>query len=101
MRRRDIEEIEGEPLSFRVPSDTLGAPPYLVHLDALNGNGECRCNDFTARKVVELRAGVLPNDLTTRCKHIRRARAYFLDKIIKQYNANLKTAGLRTHHCST
>ena len=88
-------------LRYFVPSNTEPTkPPYLVELDAYNGNGCCDCKHFQMRleplltrrvspeaavrdKLVELRANwFIPDAL--RCIHILTARGQFLDDLMSE-----------------
>ena len=83
-----VRPIEGELLRFHVLRDEESDEGYLVDLQALDGNGECGCPHFQFRLKPQL-ASVGKYGLTARCKHIRRARSYFLDEIIRTLSAKL------------
>ena len=80
-----IMPIEGELMRFRVMSDPENPEEgsYLVDLAALGGNGQCDCPHFRIRLQPHI-AIVAKYGHWVRCKHIRRARSYFLDEIIKE-----------------
>ena len=80
-----IQPVPGEPLRYRVPSDTLGKPSHLVDLTSLNGNGICDCEDFQIRRRPALRNGEPMSNAKTRCKHLRKARQFLADQVIRKY----------------
>ena len=84
-----IEAIPGEPLRFRVESESgaTGADTYLVDLEEFGGNGQCGCPQFEFRLGKQLKEGKRIGQ-DTRCKHIRIARVFALDAIIKQAQRN-------------
>jgi hypothetical protein len=83
-----VQEIEGEPLRFHVASRS-GRSAYLVDLEEYGFNGKCGCCDFEFRKEPELSRGAEPSD-QLRCRHIRSARAYFTDKMLRAVAAAMK-----------
>lgn len=77
-----VEPIAGEHLRFRVRSRTKSAMSYLVDLQALDFNGQCGCDDFQYRRRPLLRKLPGARD-TTRCVHIRMAREWLLDRLLR------------------
>ena len=77
---RPIEPVQGELLTFHVRSDHDGKP-YRVELAAYGGNGTCECSDFQIRRRPMLERKEVERSL---CKHLRRAREYFVDELIKR-----------------
>lgn len=73
-----VYPIVGEPLRFRVQSESNPRRFYLVELDWFNNNGGCDCRDFLYRHAPLLKN---PYDKTIRqrCKHILAAREFFLE----------------------
>ena len=84
---KPVEPVDGELLRFRVRSDRDGRP-YLVDLSAFNGNGNCQCQDFQIRKLPELLKGAHGFGHVAMCKHIIRARDFFVDEIIQKLLAS-------------
>jgi hypothetical protein len=82
-RVRAIEPIAGEKYRFHVPSDTLGAYPYLVDLESHFGEGECACNDFQIARLKLRKVGEV--DMMKRlCKHLKRAFIVWAMREIKR-----------------
>lgn len=85
-----VTPIRGEYKRFFVDSERPGKPPYLVDLDSYDGNGECRCKNFTVKCEPQAKAQLtLPKNQRwpMRCKHIKWAREYLLDLFLD----NLRT----------
>jgi len=58
---------------------------HHVDICDLSGNGSCTCEDFVIRKLPRYQVtGKITN--LTRCKHIRKAREFWLDAIITEKN---------------
>jgi hypothetical protein len=70
------------PLRFLVPSDSPDVDPYLVELNTYDGNGKCTCTHFATRIEPYLVRGMQPL-VDPRCKHIKRAREFYIDETIK------------------
>lgn len=78
-----VQPIPYELARFYVESDS-GAKPYFVDLAQYGGVGCCDCPHF------QFRCRPIVKDKTinefglkqARCKHLRRAREYFLDELI-------------------
>ncbi len=94
-------------LRYFVPSRREpNKPPYLVELDAYNGNGMCICKHFTIRCEKFLKRAITPEaavrgveidgelcriklkenrgvEDALRCEHILTARSQFCDDVIK------------------
>jgi hypothetical protein len=98
--RSDVSPYD-HPLRYFVPSRTPGAPPYVVELDAYDGNGTCQCKDFAIRfepllsrgftpqmaldsGLVDKRPDQRPKDVL-RCFHILTGRDKFTDDQIARY----------------
>src|ERR1035438_4593759 len=81
---RLVWQDKDNPLIWYAKSDTYGQPPYTMDLGNFNANGECPCPDCQIARRKRLREGFGPDD-TTRCKHLKRARSAFVDKIILEY----------------
>ncbi len=77
----DVERIAGETFSFFVASESRATSPHRVEIDAYHFNGACSCPDFKCRKEPKLSRGAKPSD-ELRCRHVRKARSYFLDEIL-------------------
>jgi hypothetical protein len=94
-----VEEIQGEPLRYRVES---WQDPRLYHVADLSengGNGECDCRDFTTRcfpnfkanggKWIHYGAPGQPDPLRTQCRHIYCARIKYTDSTLRGIAARL------------
>ncbi len=79
---KPVEPVEGELLRFRVRSDRDGRP-YLVDLAAFNGVGTCECIHFQIRLRPRIESGEKQF-----CKHLVRARNFFVDEIIQKMLAS-------------
>ena len=105
LRRPRTLAIEyDDALRYMVPSNHPTGPddpPYLVELDAYEGNGACTCRHFATRCEPYLRRGYAPRDAIDdplglrlklkvnrhvedllRCEHLLTARSQFLDEIL-------------------
>ena len=69
--------VEGEALVYLVDSDSRPGEPYRVDLRMYGGHGCCGCMDFVTRKQTHLANGAAPRE-AWECKHIRRAKRYYL-----------------------
>ena len=70
-----------ERMVYSVESDT--APhPYRVDLLANGGIGQCSCRDWETRRSPAIRAGAAIGTPASMCKHVLRARNYFLDGLL-------------------
>jgi hypothetical protein len=78
-----VERYEN-PLRYFVTSSSR-AIKHLVELDALDGNGQCTCEDFKYNRAQLLAApyNQKPSE-ATRCKHIKEARDALCDSIIEK-----------------
>ncbi len=82
----DIQSVD-IPFTFRVRSSQDGTFPYTVDLDSYDCNGACDCPDFKIRKEPLLARGV---KLQLRCKHIRRAVAWFGEWSLRILSAEIE-----------
>lgn len=91
-----VYPILGEPLRFRVQSESQPRQFYLVELDALNNNGACDCKSFLYRHAPLIKN---PYDKTVRqrCKHILAAREFFLDRWLELLSAEMKDKHGKPH----
>jgi len=90
-----VTPIRGELKRFFVDSERPGQHPYLVDLDSYDGNGECACDNFRIRLVskVQTEARKPKNQRwPMRCKHIKWAREYLLDKLLAALRSPAHTA---------
>jgi hypothetical protein len=87
------------PMRMIVPSRTPKEPPYLVQLDAYDGNGTCQCKHFVCRLEPLLKKGMTGQQAfdagadvpewsgftedCLRCFHIHAARLKFADDTIR------------------
>jgi len=78
-----VTPIAGEPLRFHVNSRTVVDLRYLVDLEEYGFNGFCGCADFDFRKRPLAQSGS-----KARCWHIRQAREFFIDDILKKLAEN-------------
>jgi hypothetical protein len=78
-----ITEIEREPLRFLVASRTNPNHRHLVDLEEHNYNGFCGCATFQYRMAPLIKEPGWKPGLSTQCHHIRLARYYFADKMIR------------------
>ena len=70
------------PLRLFVASNSRAKLEHLVELDAFDGIGQCKCEDFLYRCEPELKQGLRNLPELRRCRHIKEARDFVLDKII-------------------
>ena len=70
-----------ERMVYSVESDT-GSHPYRVDLLANGGIGQCSCRDWETRRSPAIRMGVAIGTPASMCKHVLRARNYFLDGLL-------------------
>ena len=70
-----------ERMVYSVESDT-GPHPYRVDLLANGGIGQCSCRDWETRRSPAIRAGATIGTPASMCKHVLRARNYFLDGLL-------------------
>lgn len=84
-----VEPILGEPLRFRVASRSgrAGVGSYLVDLSELDFNGACGCDafHFTFRPALDNYGQECGEE--TRCWHIKTAREWLLDKLLRDIAA--------------
>lgn len=78
-----VTPIAGEPLRFHVNSRTVVDLRYLVDLEEYGFNGFCGCADFDFRKRPLAQGGS-----KARCWHIRQAREFFVDEMLKRITEN-------------
>lgn len=83
------------PLRYFVGSASRPNTEHLVELDAFHGNGACQCEnfDFNMRPILERRRHDHRNP-PIRCKHIKAAREFLADDIIRR----LTQAHTPDHH---
>lgn len=67
---------------FLVPSDTNSKTAYRVDLLAHNGAGECSCKDWSTRRGPNIKAGKPIGSRDCLCKHVIRARWFFLNDLL-------------------
>jgi hypothetical protein len=83
------------PLRFLVDSrSNPDDPPYLVEIDAYDGNGRCTCMNFCCRYEPKLSRGEALPGPATRCKHITAARLKFVDDMIALIKARKIETGM-------
>lgn len=78
----DVRPDEDEPFSYWVMSSD-GQNEYKVQLHLYHFNGWCGCPNFEFACWPELSRGALP-DQKLKCKHIKRARDYDLDRRMRE-----------------
>lgn len=74
-----VKFLTGEPFRARVMSRTRPGRWHFVDLQAMEWNGQCDCEDFTCNKTKLIKRRGL-RLASTRCWHIHRARAAWLDE---------------------
>lgn len=79
----EIEET-GERMVYLLRSDTNPRRAHRVDLPALGGFSECSCKSWRTRAVVGIKAGLPAGEDSTTCKHVRRARTYLLNEILRR-----------------
>jgi len=70
-----------ERMVYSVESD-YSPHPYRVDLLANGGIGQCSCRDWETRRSPAIRAGATIGTPASMCKHVLRARNYFLDGLL-------------------
>jgi hypothetical protein len=73
----------GAPLCYYVTSSRAGHDPHQVNLGAHRGNGDCDCEHFVYRLRDAAEHAPAASD-ETRCRHIREAREFLLDELIRR-----------------
>lgn len=94
-----VQEIEGEPMRYRVESWQDPRLFHVVDLSELGGNGECDCRDFCTTctrnwkegngRWVHYGAPGQPDPERTQCRHIYCARIKFTDATLRGIAAKL------------
>ena len=84
-----VEQVIGEPLRFRVQSESNPRRWYLVDLEFFDNNGCCDCPEFQYRQQ-PLLLDDYQSTVKRRCKHVIAAREYFLDCWLKMLSAERK-----------
>lgn len=74
-----VTNVEGEPFRFLVQSDKTDEK-YLVDVQESSFTGACNCMHFLVRCAPKIAYG--HRGPTVRCKHINRARDFFLEEIL-------------------
>jgi hypothetical protein len=87
MKKCTIHELEKEPLRLLADSDVFGKPPYLIDLEAFDGNGRCICPWFRKEYQPKLVRGERSDSTELMCKHLKRAHIYMARKMIRQIQA--------------
>jgi len=80
-----------ERMVYAVESDTPDNPPYRVDLLANGGKGGCSCRDWETRRSPAIKAGDPIGTPSTMCKHVVRARGYFLNGLLAMMAREEKT----------
>jgi len=77
---KEVEQVAGEWFRFFVRSNTKPRILHLVDLTEYDWNGACSCEDFEFHKRKDLEEGVRDENsrLSYQCKHMNRARFYFM-----------------------
>jgi hypothetical protein len=68
------------PLRFLVASESDNDIKYLVDIGENDAFGKCTCQHFDFR----IQPAINSSTRTIRCKHITKAREFFLDNLIKR-----------------
>ena len=88
-----VEPIPGEPLRFRVQSQSEPEHMHVVDLGLNEGGGFCDCPDFCCRRDGFLKATRLPYQDRTSCSHVKAAFRVFG---LAQIKRTMKTMGYQT-----
>lgn len=89
-----VQPFEGEPLRFLVASRRPFVDPYLVDLEENRGNGWCACEDFQFRRQPRIDQAH-PLGPETRCWHIKMARQYLVERVIRELSERGRPARSR------
>lgn len=81
----DVEPIPGEAFRLYVQSSSRRGIKFLVDLDEFDFNGMCSCEDFSLRRVVEVRDGK-----KSECKHIRIAKDWWAEMMMRRIKQQLQ-----------
>lgn len=94
-----VQEIEGEPMRYRVESWEDPRLFHVVDLSEFGGNGECDCRDFrilctdnfrtNGGKWVHYGFPGQPDPSRTQCRHIYCARLRYTDTSLRGIAAQL------------
>jgi hypothetical protein len=89
-----VHPIDGEPMRFRVDSETDPGVSYVVNLGALRVrqrmNGQCECDNFKFKRLPNLRMFRKPT-ARSRCKHIKWAMAYVMEMMLPKLATEFRT----------
>lgn len=75
-------------MRFRVESWSKPQQPHMVDLLAHSGASQCSCVDWSTRRGPAIKGGALPGTPESMCRHVKAARHYFLNKLLKQMAAD-------------
>lgn len=78
-----VREIPGEVMRFHVESWSHPQRPHVVDLLAHTGRGECSCTDWQTRRGPAIKAGASQGSPEALCRHVKVARVYFLNKLLR------------------
>lgn len=84
-----VTPIPGEPLRYRVASETNPEKKYLVELDANHNAGQCECTDWRMR-IGPLQQDDYQRKIRRRCKHLRAAMEFFSESILDMVSEQVK-----------
>lgn len=84
----DVIPIPGEPFRLYVQSSSREGIQFLVELDAFDFNGQCSCEDFALRRIVDVREGK-----ESQCKHIRCGERWWAKMMMRRIKQELIKQG--------
>ena len=84
----DVVQIEGEPFRLYVQSSSRAGVQFLVELDAFDFNGQCSCEDFSMRRIDDVRSGK-----ESQCKHLRCAERWWAKMMMRRIKQELGKQG--------
>jgi len=86
----DVVQIEGEPFRLYVQSSSREGIQFLVELDAFDFNGQCSCEDFSMRRIIDVREGK-----ESQCKHIRICERWWAKMMMRRIKHELTKQGFQ------
>ena len=102
-----VEPVDGEPLRFRVPSESKPGSVHMVDLSLYEGQGFCDCEAHIyicepnrrkgkarySRGLPKVKKGKVTYPDATICPHVLAAYEYLLPKMLKRLAANATGRG--------
>ncbi len=87
----------GERMVYLVPSEARPSVRYRVDLLDNGGGGRCQCTDYGTRRQPFLDSGGDAFEPRGSCKHVRKARLFFLRGLLTEMS-NQETQPTHAHH---